>query len=407
MGGGVGRSFDASFIEEPDTSMLALKAQNRCVSLQALRKEFPTPDGIKVAVERVDLELYEGQIFVLLGPNGAGKTTAISMLTGLIEPTSGTATFFGQDVYENITAARASLGVCPQHDVLWPELTVSEHLTIFSAIKGVPPEKVSEEVKKIIAQVGLTEKVSTRVSALSGGMKRKLSVAIALIGGSKVVILDEPTSGMDPYSRRSTWNIIQSARQGRIVLLTTHFMDEADILGERIAIMSQGKVRCCGSPQYLKKRFGVGYLLVLVKDKRATAANQAEVISLIRRHVPEATLATSVAAELSIRLPLSASPAFPRMLTELDASLASFSIASYGISVTSIEDVFLKVASESSGEKMLPPGQLPSQLGGGGEGAAAGGPFPSFPPFSLAPPPGVVLANKPPPHPLNWKCPQH
>lgn len=180
-----GPSYDSSFIEEPDTAMLALKAGKRTVALTGLRKEFSTPDGIKVAVDKVDLEMYEGQIFVLLGPNGAGKTTTISMLTGLIEPTSGTATFYGQDVYDNVGTARNSLGVCPQHDVLWPELTVAEHLYTFAAIKGVPPGEVAREVSKIIMEVGLTEKVNVTSSSLSGGMKRKLSVAIALIGGSK------------------------------------------------------------------------------------------------------------------------------------------------------------------------------------------------------------------------------
>ena len=354
---------EASFIEEPNAALRALAEEKRVVQLQGLRKEFSTPDGTKVAVESVSLDMYEGQIFVLLGPNGAGKTTAISMLTGLVEPTAGTASFFGADIFANQDAARTSMGVCPQHDVLWPELTVKEHLDTFAAIKGVPPAAVGGEVEKIIREVGLTEKVHVRSSALSGGMKRKLSVAIALIGGSRVVILDEPTSGMDPYSRRSTWNILQNARAGRIILLTTHFMDEADILGDRIAIMGTGKVKCCGSPLFLKKRYGVGYMLVLTRragaggghaspsssspHSPAAASDPSDILAFLKRYVPSASIATSVAAELSVRLPLASSSAFPQMLADLDANLGALGVASYGISVTSIEDVFLRIANQA------------------------------------------------------------
>ena len=240
---------EASFIEEPDAALRALRDAKRTVELTGLRKEFATPDGIKVAVDDLSLEMFEGQIFVLLGPNGAGKTTAISMLTGLLEPSAGAAHFFGQDVLSGSqAAARKSMGVCPQHDVLWPELTVKEHLDTFAAIKGVPARDVAGEVNKIIKEVGLSEKVHVRSAALSGGMKRKLSVAIALIGGSQVVILDEPTSGMDPYSRRSTWNILQNARAGRIILLTTHFM--VRVLHRPLAAAQEGKLTCLPPPPF-------------------------------------------------------------------------------------------------------------------------------------------------------------
>jgi ABC-type multidrug transport system ATPase subunit len=193
----------------------------RAVSVRGLRKEFPTPDGVKVAVDSLDLDFYAGQITCLLGHNGAGKTTVISMLTGLITPDAGAASVFGRDMFADQEGVRTSLGVCPQHDVLWPELTVEEHLHLFAALKGVPPAAVRAEGAKALALVGLTEKAGARVSALSGGMKRKLSVCLAFLGGSKVVFLDEPTSGVDPYSRRSMWNMLQNAREGRVIVLTT------------------------------------------------------------------------------------------------------------------------------------------------------------------------------------------
>ena len=174
-----------------------------------------------------------GQIFVLLGHNGAGKTTTITMLTGLYMPTSGDAVVQGLSIRTHMAQIRQRIGVCPQHDVLFGELTVMEHLEIFAGLKGLEGEAAAAEVAEKIAEVGLTEKANVRAANLSGGQKRKLSLAISLVGDSRAVFLDEPTSGMDPYSRRSTWNILQNNREGRAIILTTHFMDEADILGDR------------------------------------------------------------------------------------------------------------------------------------------------------------------------------
>jgi ABC-type multidrug transport system ATPase subunit len=219
--------------------------------------------------------MYSGQITALLGHNGAGKTTTIAMLTGLVPPDSGTAIIEGFSIAEDMDEIRRNLGVCPQHDILFPELTAMQHLQLFASFKGVASAEIDKEAKRMLAEVGLLEKAGAKAGTLSGGQKRKLSVGIALIGDSKIVILDEPTSGMDPYSRRSTWQILQNAREGRVIVLTTHFMDEADILGDRIAIMGSGRVQCAGSPLFLKKRYGVGYMLALVKrgGNRAAVAS--------------------------------------------------------------------------------------------------------------------------------------
>lgn len=253
-------------IEGVGSHLKQLANQGRNIKVRGLRKEFDTPDGIKVAVDDLDIDMYEGQVFALLGLNGAGKSTTISMLTGLIGPSKGYASIKGTDITTGMDKIRQSMGVCPQHDVLWGELTVKEHLQFFAALKGVPADEVDKEVAQKIREVGLTEKVEAPSASLSGGMKRKLSVAIALIGGSKVVFLDECTSGMDPWSRRSTWEVIQNNKDGRIIVMTTHFMDEADILGDRIGIMADGRVRCCGSSMFLKQHFGVGYNLTMVKE---------------------------------------------------------------------------------------------------------------------------------------------
>uniref|UniRef100_A0A7S1CQA7 ABC transporter domain-containing protein n=1 Tax=Bicosoecida sp. CB-2014 TaxID=1486930 RepID=A0A7S1CQA7_9STRA len=240
---------------------------------------------------------------------------------------------------------RHSMGVCPQHDVLWDDLTVREHLVYFAGLKGVAQDKVDEQVRAKIEEVGLVEKEFVQAGELSGGQRRKLSVAIALIGDSKVVFLDEPTSGMDPYSRRSTWNILQNNREGRIMILTTHFMEEADLLGDRIAIMADGGIRCLGSSHFLKSLYGVGYHLTCVKKEGCDSEGVAD---CVRSHVREAKVLSDVGAELAFQLPFTASRMFPRLFSDLDVRMSELALETYGVGVTTLEEVFLKVAKEGS-----------------------------------------------------------
>eukprot|EP00658_Telonema_sp_P-2_P043853 TRINITY_DN3172_c0_g1_i3.p1 TRINITY_DN3172_c0_g1~~TRINITY_DN3172_c0_g1_i3.p1 ORF type:complete len:865 (-),score=167.46 TRINITY_DN3172_c0_g1_i3:2-2596(-) len=237
------------------------------ISAQGLRKEYSTADGdVRVAVACLELDFFEGQISVILGHNGAGKTTTINMLTGMCSPTSGDAKVNGFSVVRSMDAVRANLGVCPQYDILFDPLTVEEHLALYAELKGVDHDEVALQVDAVVKSVDLGYKRAAYVSELSGGMKRKLSVGIALIGGSKVCFFDEPSSGMDPSSRRKIWEVLKQARKGRTIVLTTHFMDEADVLGDRIAILSAGRLRAAGTPHFLKGRFGVGYTLTLVQE---------------------------------------------------------------------------------------------------------------------------------------------
>lgn len=184
--------------------------------------------------------MYNGQIFALLGHNGAGKTTTISMLTGLLSPSGGHCEVFGKDLFHEMTDVRHFLGVCPQHDILFDLLTPEEHLDIFCDFKGVDKKAKKEEIKKMLVDVDVVAGKDTIAKNLSGGNRRKLSVAIALIGGSKLVLLDEPTAGMDLSARRKLWNMLKNYKNNRIIILTTHYMDEADILGDRIGIMTGG-----------------------------------------------------------------------------------------------------------------------------------------------------------------------
>ncbi|MFS7977586.1 putative ABC-type sulfate transporter [Helianthus anomalus] len=344
-----------STMEAISLDMKQQELDGRCIQIRNLHKVYSGSKGNCCAVDSLQLTLYENQILALLGHNGAGKSTTISMLVGLLAPTSGDALVFGKSILTDMDDIRKNLGVCPQYDILFPELTVKEHLEIFADIKGVDKESLDSSVFEMVDEVGLADKLNTVVSALSGGMKRKLSLGIALIGDSKVVILDEPTSGMDPYSMRLTWQLIKRIKKGRIILLTTHSMDEADVLGDRIAIMANGSLKCCGSSLYLKHQYGVGYTLTLVKTTPGASA----AADIVYKHIPSATCVSEVGTEISFKLPLVSSASFECMFREIescisksDPSLTSlehegptdFGIESYGISVTTLEEVFLRVA---------------------------------------------------------------
>lgn len=249
---------DVTVVNQSDRFEPEIGCGKAGIKLINLKKNFSG----KTAVDGVSLNMFRNQITVLLGHNGAGKTTTISMITGLISPTSGTAIVNDVDILENMEDVRKSFGFCPQHNILFSELTVREHIIFYSRLKGLDKKEIEEEIDKYLKILEFEDKRNALAKTLSGGMKRKLSVGVALCGRSKVVLCDEPSSGMDPAARRSLWDLILAEKKGRTILLTTHFMDEADVLGDRIAIMSGGKLQCSGTPFFLKKRFGTGYQLV-------------------------------------------------------------------------------------------------------------------------------------------------
>ncbi|XP_053558600.1 phospholipid-transporting ATPase ABCA1 isoform X2 [Bombina bombina] len=370
------------------------------VSIQNLVKIYHS--GNKKAVDGLTLSFYEGQITSFLGHNGAGKTTTMSILTGLFPPTTGTAYILGKDIRSELSSIRQNLGVCPQHNVLFDMLTVEEHIWFYARLKGLSEEKVKSEMEQMLIDVGLPNKKKAKTSQLSGGMQRKLSVALAFVGGSKVVILDEPTAGVDPYSRRGIWELLLKYRQGRTIILSTHHMDEADILGDRIAIISHGKLCCVGSSLFLKNQFGTGYYLTLVKRdtdssmsscrnssstmsylKKEDSVSQSSsdaglgsdhesdtltidvsaISNLINKHVPEARFVEDMGHELTYVLPYEAAKegAFVELFHEIDDRLTDLGISSYGVSDTTLEEIFLKVAEETGVDAETSDGTLPAR----------------------------------------------
>uniref|UniRef100_A0A8C7ZJ66 P-type phospholipid transporter n=1 Tax=Oryzias sinensis TaxID=183150 RepID=A0A8C7ZJ66_9TELE len=326
--------------------------------------------GNKLAVDGLSLKFYEGQITSFLGHNGAGKTTTMSILTGLFPPTSGTAYILGKDIRSELSTIRQNLGMCPQHNVLFSMLTVEEHIWFYARLKGLSEEKVKAEMEQIVNDVGLPHKRKSRTNTLSGGMQRKLSVALAFVGGSKVVILDEPTAGVDPYARRGIWDLLLKYRQGRTIILSTHHMDEADILGDRIAIISHGKLCCVGSSLFLKTHLGTGYYLTMVKRdydlalqscRNSASTNFTDtpyalsssfptdvslISNVIFKHVREARLVEDLGHELTYVLPYQSAKdgAFVELFHELDDRLTDLGISSYGISDTTLEEFILSCA---------------------------------------------------------------
>nr|XP_023696048.1 retinal-specific ATP-binding cassette transporter isoform X3 [Paramormyrops kingsleyae] len=353
------------------------------VVIENLVKVFD--QSTRPAVDCLNITFFEDQITSFLGQNGAGKTTTMSILTGLFPPTSGTAYINGKDIRTDMDSIHQSLGMCPQHNILFNQLTVEEHILFYSLLKGRLAAAALQEVEDMLEDLGLPHKRSEEAQNLSGGMQRKLSVAMAFVGGSKVVILDEPTSGVDPYSRRSIWDLLLKYRSGRTVILSTHHMDEADLLSDRVAIISQGRLCCCGSPLFLKSRFSEGFYLTLVRRiKNLRKENQCDctsecscscstcakykeenrthpqaleqaldgdvdsITSLIHHHVPDAKLLELIGQEMTYLLPNKdfKHRSYASLFRELEETLSDMGLSSFGVSDTSLEEVFLKVTAE-------------------------------------------------------------
>lgn len=204
------------------------------------------------AVVDLNLEAFPGQILCMLGPNGGGKSTTLKCIAGQETMTSGRMVIDGS----------GGLGYAPQSNILWPELTVEEHVRIFSDLKCIAPPKM-EDIYKLIESCDLAEKLFSKAETLSGGQKRKLQLAMMFVGGSAVCILDEVTTGLDPISRQRIWEILLAERERRAMIMTTHFLDEADHLADMVAIMHEGRLKAEGTPVALKNEHGNGYTIKL------------------------------------------------------------------------------------------------------------------------------------------------
>ena len=219
------------------------------------------------AVDGVSFEIQQGEIFGLLGPNGAGKTTTINVLCTYTEPTAGEVTIAGHSVITEPEAIKRAIGVVPQDIALYPDLNGVENLRFFGRMYDVPKARLEQRIGELLELVGLGEHARKRVEHYSGGMKRRLNLAVGLLSEPRFLMLDEPTVGVDPQSRNAIFENIQAlSRQGLTILYTTHYMEEAELLCDRVAIMDEGQIIALDTPQNLINTLGMGIIHIGVKD---------------------------------------------------------------------------------------------------------------------------------------------
>ena len=205
-----------------------------------------------VAVNGIDLSIGQGELFSLLGPNGAGKTTTINMLCCLLKPTEGTAQIMGYDIIKEPFKVKENIGVSPQETAISERLNSWENLTLIGKTHGMSSDEVKRRSGELLKLMGLMERGKDRVGKFSGGMKRRLSIAMAMVHDPSILFLDEPTLGLDPQARRVTWEHIAQLKGRKTILLTTHYMEEADFLSDRVAIIDEGRIVAVGTPSQLK-----------------------------------------------------------------------------------------------------------------------------------------------------------
>uniref|UniRef100_A0A8R1HLJ5 ABC transporter domain-containing protein n=1 Tax=Caenorhabditis japonica TaxID=281687 RepID=A0A8R1HLJ5_CAEJA len=318
----------------------------------------------EMAVSGLSMRAIRGQVSVLLGHNGCGKSTTFGMITGILEPTDGTITIEGVDAVQNRGIARESIGYCPQYNPLYDKLTVMEHLRLVNTLKGGDPNTFEEDAEMLLKQIRLTDKKDVWSKNLSGGMKRKLCVCMAMIGGSRVVLLDEPTAGMDPAARLDVQNMLEKVKRERTILLTTHYMDEAEKLSDWIFVMSHGRIAASGSIHYLKKTFGDGYMMTLVMSKHESMEEAVAVIGeVLSEYVEGAEIVDQRGQIIEISLPEKNKSQFLPLLEAMESiidksfdsekleklasetleRLSYLDIVAMGLSMSSLEKVFIKI----------------------------------------------------------------
>jgi ABC-2 type transport system ATP-binding protein len=289
-------------------------------------------DGL-LAVDNLNLEIKEGEVFGFLGPNGAGKTSAIKMMVGLLKPTSGQVLFNGDEIEP---VKKGTIGVCPQELVLWEGLTCVENLTFMGNMYGIPKPLLKEKVNTLLDTLALSDKANEVVSKLSGGMKRRLNVALSLVHDPVIVFLDEPSVGLDPQSKLLLWDFIRSLRdrEGKTIVLTTHMMEEADALSDRIAIIDHGKLLLLDTPEDLKKTIGRGDI---VEIQLANAALNDKVLTLMKS-LDGIEEVKEIKGRVTVRA-LNASSKLPQMIDLIEG--AEGRVLDISIRGNTLEDVFI------------------------------------------------------------------
>ena len=324
----------------------AASAAAPAVMISHLRKQYPR----KLAVHDLSMAIGRTECFGLLGPNGAGKSTTLGVLTGLSEPTSGEAHICGLKLGgTTMDEVYGKVGVCPQHDLLWGQLTAREHLLFYGRLKNLSGATLRAEVRRGLDGVALLSVADVPCGKFSGGMRRRLSVAIALIGSPSVVFLDEPTTGMDPVSRRYVWDIILKYKRNACVVLTTHSMEEADVLGDRIGIIVGGRLRCIGEPRALASRFAGYYVVAVTAEDDGDAGRTTRALHdrwlarMNRAFGGEVRAAYALGTSMRFEVPNSGAT-LAQLFDVMEANRDDWGLVDWGVSSATLDDVFVQVS---------------------------------------------------------------
>merc|ERR1711871_123168 len=310
-----------------------------------MHKIYPAIGGApeKLAVKSVSFGVNEKECFGLLGHNGAGKTTLLNILTGLFPATSGTAFVDEFRLDKDMEKIYSVMGVCPQHDILWESLTGRQHVEFFGRLKGYRGDSLAKMVDAVTKSVNLTYAEKRKAGGYSGGMKRRLSVANSIVGGPEIVYMDEPSTGLDPASKHQLWDVISESRAGKSMILTTHSMEEADVLCDRLAIMAGGELQCIGRSWQLKRRFGKGYTLgITTRDKSSECASKIE--EYVKGVFPSASLIDDPIGGVSKFEIGRDDVVLSDVFMKLNSDMEEYGIVDWGLTETTLEEVFLKLA---------------------------------------------------------------
>ncbi|KAK9687261.1 ABC transporter [Popillia japonica] len=316
------------------------------VQLRNIKKSYDN----NVAVNNLTLDIYQGAVTSLLGENGAGKSTTMSMIAGLTKADSGDICIDGMAICEYAEYARKIVSICTQHDLLYDELNVIQHLILFGRLKGLTASQARKQAMDLLRNtLRMEDKEKAFVFQLSGGMKRKLSLGISLMGDPQILILDEPTSGIDVEGRREIWELILSFKGKKTVFISTHFLEEAEYLSDYLAIMNHGELLCSGTPMYLKKHYEIGYKCgIICHDKEKIT----DVQQFIETYVPTENIQPKIDGFVCSFVDSTKQVEIPGFLEKLDEKKDNLAI-SYRLSCSTLEDLYLKVQDKGEGTKQI------------------------------------------------------
>ncbi|KAK5906421.1 hypothetical protein CgunFtcFv8_002288 [Champsocephalus gunnari] len=333
----------------------AVVVSNLSKQYKGRREGFSLNKGRKEATKNISFCVRKGEVLGLLGPNGSGKSTIMHMLSGDTDPTSGQVLMGDYSTeFRPVENPLEHVGYCPQVNPLWPRITLQEHLEIYAAIKGLKGHNVPDIIKRVANALELKDHLNKQTKTLSAGLKRKLCFALSMIGNPQIVLLDEPSSGMDPKSKQRMWRAIRAAFKNRQrgAILTTHYMEEAEAVCDRVAIMVSGQLRCIGSIQHLKWKYGRGYSLEVKLREELTGLQPVALLHKeILRIFPHAARQESFATLMVYKIPTEDVKSLATAFSQLESAKQNFNFEDYNFSQSTLEQVFMEFAKEQESEE--------------------------------------------------------